>query len=123
MFIGITVIVMFTGFVFDMKCDPKDQSYNVSQFLTLSVRNNPCNNWITTIFSLRCTLTGATQATADFTNCVSGDTVTAMGLGYDFKSVMHYTLRRLNNLYLWYYCTGLNIYFSGMGLNVYHCLI
>ena len=90
MFIGINVLVMFKGFVFDMECDPKR---SISQFEPIPV--------ITELkqFFLRCTLTGATQATADFTNCVSGDTVTAMGLGYDFKSVMHYRLRRLNNLY------------------------
>ena len=42
----------------------------------------------------RCTATGQIQATANFDNCVSGNTVTAFGIGYDYKSVMHYGLKR-----------------------------
>jgi len=41
----------------------------------------------------KCNSTGVIQAEADFSDCVSGDTVMDFGVGYDFKSVMHYDLR------------------------------
>jgi len=43
----------------------------------------------------RCSKEGVSQATADFSDCVSGNIVTDFGVGYDFKSVMHYPLNSL----------------------------
>merc|ERR1740128_345641 len=40
----------------------------------------------------KCDDAGVVQATANFSKCVSGDTVTDYGVGYDFSSVMHYDL-------------------------------
>jgi len=73
------------------------------QFLTINwpnmkldmAYNNYKNSWETEdVTSLtKCTATGQQQATANFDNCVSGNTVTAFGIGYDYKSVMHYGLK------------------------------
>jgi len=41
----------------------------------------------------KCSAEGVQQAQADFSDCVSGDTVTDFAVGYDFKSVMHYSLK------------------------------
>ena len=54
------------------------------------------NNVSFSYFS-RCNSTGVKQAEADFSDCVSGETVMDFGVGYDFKSVMHYPLQRLDN--------------------------
>ena len=68
-------------------------------FSILSVIAKSNNDLTMRIFKylhyFRCDRFGVSQETADFSNCVTGDTVTDFGVGYDFKSVMHYGLKRL----------------------------
>ena len=40
----------------------------------------------------KCDTTGATQATLNFDNCVSGDVLEFYGTAYDWNSIMHYGL-------------------------------
>jgi len=40
----------------------------------------------------RCTTSGVSQETANFDNCVGSAIVTDYGVGYDFNSIMHYSL-------------------------------
>ena len=55
------------------------------------------NSW--TLEDLRaatpCTTSGVSQETANFDNCVGSAIVTDYGVGYDFNSIMHYSLTRL----------------------------
>ena len=39
-----------------------------------------------------CDISGFTQKTASFDDCVRGDVVTDYGVEYDFTSIMHYGL-------------------------------
>ena len=66
--------------------------------LTVIQRNDTINQYINIkyIILFRCSEDGMYQSNAYFGDCVSGDTVTDFGVGYDFKSVMHYGLKRLD---------------------------
>ena len=51
----------------------------------------------------KCDTTGATQATLNFDNCVSGDVLEFYGTAYDWNSIMHYGLSEYFINYYKYY--------------------
>lgn len=72
------------------------------QFLTVDWTNLPLasasnhfrHSWITDTDNLpKCSIEGVSLATADFSNCVSGNIVEDYGVGYDKDSIMHYGIK------------------------------